>query len=186
MTNKAFLPLVLAALVLGGGLGGILIATLPSGGGESTVTASASMLPGPINAPGAVFQGSGVLMQSGLGEVGPEDLSALRRQLGEQGQIPTGPDSPAGGERMGVIESLEGGALTLDTPIGPLQAKVGEGTSITIFTETEGTLDDLMAGLQVVITVEPNQDGSMQTRSVIVLPEETGLPLGGPFGPPQR
>ena len=84
---------------------------------------------------------------------------------------------------MGVIDSLEDGAIVLSGPQSSLEATVGEDTTITIF--SQGTLEDLEAGQQVMIVGEPNEDGSFTAVSVIVIPEGMALPFGagrGGFG----
>ena len=81
----------------------------------------------------------------------------------------------------GNIESIADGVLELTTPRGLVRAAVGRETTITIFSEAEGSLDDLTAGVQVVITREPGEAGSLQATAVTVLPDSLALPAGRPF-----
>ncbi len=201
MTNKAFFLLVIAALLLGGGLGGILIVVLPPGDDDNN---NLTMSPAALPPPGASLGGGAPdlarlqLLGQGtqIGDMDPQELEAelgrLRQQFALQGQPITGAAGPAGGAGLlggagldgplpGVVESVEEGVLTLDTPIGPLQAAVGDDTAVTVISEEEGTLNDLTAGLHVTLAVEPNEDGSMKASSVTVLPEGATFPIGGRF-----
>ena len=67
---------------------------------------------------------------------------------------------------FGTVESLNGADLSINTPIGPLQVTVGEDTSITSISETEGTLEDLAEGLRLTLTGERNEDGLLEATSV--------------------
>ena len=202
MTNKAFFLLVIAALLLGGGLGGILIVVLPPGDDDDN---NLTMSPAALPPPGASLGGGAPdlarlqLLGQGtqIGDMDPQELEAelgrLRQQFALQGQPITGAAGPAGGAGLlggagldgplpGVVESVEEGVLTLNTPIGPLQAAVGDDTAVTVISEEEGTLNDLIAGIQVTLAVEPNEDGSMEASSVTVLPEGATFPIGGGLG----
>ena len=85
----------------------------------------------------------------------------------------------AAGGLTGVIESLEGGVLAVSTPIGPIEVAAGDDLVVTVISGNEGDLEDLTAGLAVVVSVEPRDDGSAAAISV---PEGSELPLGGGFG----
>ena len=196
MTAKPFFLLVIAALLLGGGLGAILIVALPLEH-DDNIPVSPPLAPqsgfpqtgarlgsAGIDAPNLVGLGE-LARRVESGDVSPEEALQLQRRVmqmaqGAGGALGPGGVGPPGGEGFGsllpgVIESLEENVLTLDTPIGLLQADVGDDTSITVLSEEEGTTDDLAPGLQVTLEVAPNEDGSLEASSVTVLPE---LPEG--------
>ena len=200
MSGKAFFFLVLAALALGVLAGGAMIAVLAPDDSDTQNTFDYVGIPGPDNA-GSGPQGAApsesdlqaLAQRVRSGEIDPQEMAALRQRLQEQaGGI--GGDPPAGdggalrtpglgGSLVGVIDSLEDGAIVVSGPQSSLEATVGEDTTITIF--SQGTLEDLEAGQQVMIVGEPNEDGSFKAVSVIVIPEGMALPFGagrGGFG----
>ena len=199
MPNRIFLFLFIAALLLGGGLGGILIVFLPSDEESENLTMSPAALPqpgaglisGPVEGDAPSVQSLQELGQRvQAGEAEPEELQAelqqLQRQLAQQGGAVRGQPEQTGGvfssSLTGVVESKDGGVLALDTPVGPLQATVGDNTAVTVLSEEEGTLDDLTTGVQVRLVVEPNDDGSMDAANVFVLPEGVDLSVGSGVG----
>ena len=84
----------------------------------------------------------------------------------------------------GVLESVADGVLELTTPRGPVRASITQATAITIFSETDGALDDLTSGVQVLISGQPNEAGNLQATSITVIPESLAIPVGSPFGGP--
>ena len=199
MSGKAFFFLVLAALALGVLAGGAMIAVLAPDDSDTQDISDIVAIPGPGSAGGP--QGAApsesdlqaLAQRVRSGEIDPEEVAALRQrfqgQAGGIGGDPTAGDGSAlrtpgfGGGLVGVIDSLEDGAIVLSGPQSSLEATVGEDTTITIF--SQGTLEDLEAGQQVMIVGEPNEDGSFTAVSVIVIPEGIALPFGagrGGFG----
>ena len=63
-----------------------------------------------------------------------------------------------------------------------MRASTTEDTAITIFSETDGALDDLTSGVQVLISGQPNEAGNLQATSITVIPESLAIPVGSPFG----
>ena len=205
MSGKAFFFLVLAALALGVLAGGAMIAVLAPDDSDTQDTYPIIVaIPGPDSA-GSGPQGAApsesdlqaLAQRVRSGEIDPQEMAALRQRLqGQTGGI--GGDPPAGdggalrtpglgGGLVGVIDSLEDGAIVLSGPQSSLEATVGEDTTITIF--SQGTFEDLEAGQQVMIVGEPNEDGSFKAVSVIVIPEGMAMPFGagrGGFGGPRR
>ncbi len=199
MSGKAFFFLVLAALALGVLAGGAMIAVLAPDDSDTQNTFDYVGIPGPDNA-GSGPQGAApsesdlqaLAQRVRSGEIDPQEMAALRQRLQEQaGGIGGGPPAgdgsalrtPGLGGLVGVIDSLEDGAIVLSGPQSSLEATVGEDTTITIF--SQGTLQDLEAGQQVMIVGEPNEDGSFMAVSVIVIPEGMAMPFGagrGGFG----
>jgi len=79
----------------------------------------------------------------------------------------------------GTIETIEDNVLTLNTPQGPLEATVGESTTVRRF--TEAVLPDLSVGMRVTVTGQRGEDGVVQARSILVIPEAVEGELGGDF-----
>ena len=198
MSGKAFFFPVLAALALGVLAGGAMIAVLAPDDSGTQDTSGFVAIPGPGSAGGP--QGAApsesdlqaLAQRVRSGEIDPEEVAALRQrfqgQAGGIGGDPLAGDggalrTPGLGGLVGVIDLLEDGAIVVSGPQSSLEAMVGEDTIITIF--SEGTLEDLEAGQQVMIVGEPNEDGSFTAVSVIVIPEGIALPFGagrGGFG----
>ena len=203
MTNRVLLLLVIAALITGGGLGGILVVLLPSDEESENRTVSPAGLPQPgAGLISSQVDGDAPSLQSlqelgervRAGEAEPEELQAelqqLRQRFAEQGgavgsqldQTSGGVGAGLGSSLTGVVESMDGGVLALDTSVGPLQAAIEDNTAVTVLWEEEGTFDDLITGVQVRLVVEPNDDGSMNLARVFVLPENVDLSVGAGFG----
>ena len=98
-------------------------------------------------------------------------------QAGQQG---------GGGARplFGTIESIADSGFTLETQQGPLPIAMNEET--VIIQTSQGTLDDLEAGMQVRVAGAENEDGTIEARLVAVTPEGledlVGLGAGRGFG----
>ena len=180
MTNRAFFLLAVLALVLGGGLGGILLVVLDDTDEGPTPIAS-------IAGPGGAGDGPDFERLTELtgrvesGDFDPEDLEELAAQF--PGAVSGGaPLSGADGPSMiGTVQALDGNSLVLNTPVGPLEATVGDDTSILSISETEGTLEDLTSGLRVTITGERNEEGLLEATAVRVVPEGLQIPQRGQF-----
>ena len=82
----------------------------------------------------------------------------------------------------GILESVADGVLELTTPRCPVRASTTEDTAITIFSETDGALDDLTSGVQVLISGQPNEAGNLQATRITVIPESLAIPAGNSFG----
>ena len=111
------------------------------------------------------------------GEITQEELAELRQQFqggrgapGQFGQGGPGGQGFGGGGLTGTIESIEGGRITLNTSQGPLQATVGEETTIQML--AQGALDDLEAGVQITVIGPLGEDGSVQAVSLFIAPED--------------
>jgi hypothetical protein len=122
------------------------------------------------------------------GQATPEELAQLRQGFqsgrgfgGQRFQSGQG----FGGQRFsgrdglsGAIEKIEGNTITVNTPQGPLQATVTDETAIQLF--AEGTLADLLEGMRVTVFGQRGEDGAVQARSILLVPEGSdGLSDGG-------
>ncbi len=183
MSNKIFLFLAVLAIALGGALGGILLVVLDDTDENPTPIAS-------IVGPGRAGDGADFERLTELtgrvesGDFDPEDLE----ELGELAAQFPGDSSGgallggAGGASMiGTVQALDGNRLLLDTPVGPLEATVGDDTSILSISEAEGTLEDLTSGLRVTLTGERSEEGLLEATSVRVVPEGLQIPQRGQF-----
>ena len=183
MTNRAFFLLAVLALVLGGALGGILLVVLDDTDEDPTPIAS-------IAGPGGAGDGPDFERLTELtgrvesGDFDPEDLEELGELAAQfPGAVSGGaPLSGADGPSMiGTVQGLDGNSLVLNTPVGPLEATVGDDTSILSISEAEGTLEDLTSGLRVTITGERNEEGLLEATAVRVVPEGLQIPQRGQF-----
>lgn len=183
--------------------------TLTGERGEDGVTrASLIMLgdggPGAFGGPGGT-PGVGVLRADG-GQLNPEDVAALRAQLGamagagEGGQIPPevrqqlrafgaqqageggGPGQGAGlarrGGVVGEITQIGDGSITIETERGPVQAAYDDETQVREIT-TEAELADLPVGAEVRLIGQRTDAGEFRAVAVIMTPD-FGEALGGP------
>jgi len=105
------------------------------------------------------------------GEITQEELVELRQQTqGQFGQRGPGGQGFGDGGLTGTIESIEGGKITVNTSQGPLQATVGEETTIQML--AQGALADLEAGVQITVIGLLAEDGSVQATSLFIAPED--------------
>ena len=180
MTNRAFFLLAVLAVVIGGALGGILLVVLDDTDEDPTPIAS-------IAGPGGAGDGPDFERLTELtgrvesGDFDPEDLEELAAQF--PGAVSGGaPLSGADGPSMiGTVQGLDGNSLVLNTPVGPLEATVGDDTSILSISEAGGTLEDLTSGLRVTITGERNEEGLLEATAVRVVPDGLQIPQRGQF-----
>ena len=114
------------------------------------------------------------------GQANPEDLAQFRQQFQGQFQRVEGSQSFSGtGGLTGTIENIESNTLTINTPQGPLQASVAADTTIQVF--SEGTLADLLTGMRVTVTGQRGEDGTLEARSILIVPEGADGFFGGGF-----
>ena len=176
MGNKAFLVLVAIAILLGAGLGGAFAAGVAVGRSQDDgQAANGASTDTPAFTPPRAQEGSL--------QISPEQIQQFRQQLGEgrgfalDGELPFGGGELAARALTGDIESIEGNVITVNTPQGPLQAALSDDTGIQVF--SQGTLQDLEVGQQVVIRGERNEEGVMEAIDITVTPE--GDLFGGGF-----
>jgi hypothetical protein len=156
MNTKAFMLLLVGVLLLGGGIGGAFAGGIALGKSQGEKAA-----------------------QSTSTSATTSSLDALRQQFQET--LGPGQDSTGRGGLAGTIESVEGNTVTVNTAQGPLQATIGADTTIQTF--AEGTLADLEPGLQVTVTGQRAEDGSVQATSILITPEGAVSFPGGGFFP---
>ena len=191
MSTKGFLSLLVAILALGGSLGGAFAGGLALGKSDDKSDSQVSAL-----APSAGESGQQV-----SDETDQELLAQLRERFGNRlGGTGNGQDTPGqfggrlggqfggqagggdflGGPRLtGTITEIDGNIVTIDTERGPVQVTVADDTPIQRVDEV--TLADLESGLQVVVTGDPGDDGTILARSVFLTPEGLDGFLGGGF-----
>jgi len=134
----------------GGGLGG------------DTVTGTAGGFRGSAGAMGGATSGEG---SGGLGGLGGLDGSgdfAGRR----------------GGGLAGTVTQLEGDTLTIETAPGETQ-QVTLAADLLIQKSVAGTREDLVAGTQVRIIGQPDDQGTMQTQLIVITPEGASAAFEG-------
>ncbi len=171
MNPKAFVLLVVAVLVLGGGLGGAFAGGVAVGKGQNEEAPTNSLPQTPSNQTQTQFDPS---------QLNQEELDQLREQF--QGQRPGFGGTGFGGRagRSGTIDGVEGNVVTVNTSQGPLVATVGEDTTIQM--TVPGSLEDLEPSVQVTVIGERGEDGTVQVVTIVILPEGGGLFGGGQFG----
>ena len=149
------------------------------------------------------FGGGG--LRAGGEQISPEDIAALRAQLGamagagEGGQIPPearerlralGAQAGGGGAGAGLarrggvsgtIAQVGEGRATIDTDRGPVEA-VLDGETLVIEVTGEGTLADLPIGARVTAVGSRDDEGVFRAAQLIMTPD-FGEALGGLFAP---
>ena len=183
MSNRTFLFLAILAIALGGALGGLLIVALDNTSDEPLPIAS-------IPSPGGTGDVPGLERLSELaqrvegGDASSEDVEQLGELVSQfPGASAAGAPLVGGTDAsmIGTVQALEGNSLALNTPVGPLQATLGDDTTISSIAESEGTLADLTSGLRVTLTGERNTEGLLEATSVRVIPEGLQIPQRGQF-----
>ena len=154
MTTKAFVLLLVAVAVLGGGIGAVFAGGVAVGKSQGQKAVQ-------TNLPAQSTPGSG---------------QQFRQQFqGQAGQA--GSQGFAGRSGIsGTIDKIEGNTVTVTTAQGPLQATIGADTTIQMV--AKGTSQDLRTGLRVTVVGQRGADGAVIARSILVTPEGIDL-LGG-------
>jgi hypothetical protein len=192
VNTRSFLLLLVAVLVLGGGLGGAFVGGIAVGKSQESDTDSA-VLSAPVAA--AADQQAQALPDQQTrdqlrqrlqgGDVSDEELAELRQQFQGSGGFGAGagPFGGGGGRGglIGTVEEISDGILTIDTPQGPLRATISADTTIQVF--AEGTAEDIETGTQVTVVGVRGEDGTVVASSITVTPGTDG---GFFFGGGQR
>ena len=172
MNTKTFMMLLIGVLVIGGVLGGAVIAATTLGGSDAPEPAQAVLA---------------VPASSSLGQQSQQQVS---QQQTEQASQPSNPQfSPDAGSQLfnggsnliGTVEKIDGDTLTISTSDGSILAMVGDDATIQLFAEV--TPENLAIGTQVTVNGERGEDGLLVASSIVVIPEgEDGFLGGGGFG----
>ncbi|MCH7745263.1 MAG: hypothetical protein IIC84_04235 [Chloroflexi bacterium] len=172
MNTKTFMMLLIGVLVIGGVLGGAVIAATTLGGSDAPEPAQAVLA---------------VPASSSLGQQSQQQVS---QQQTEQASQPSNPQiSPdvgsqlfnGGSNLIGTVEKIDGDMLTISTSDGSILAMVGDDATIQLFAEV--TPENLAIGTQVTVNGERGEDGLLVASSIVVIPEgEDGFFGGGGFG----
>jgi hypothetical protein len=180
--RKPFIVLLIIALVVGAGIGGIFAGGVALGksSGEDT---PASLFPGGPSAnsmggaepggPGQFGRGQGGQVPSGLSprSEGQFDLSGVDRQSpGLSSGDPAMPSFPGRGGVSGTLEKVEVNVATITTAEGPVEVILGEDTSISRI--SQATVDDLQPGMQLTVMGPAGEGGRVEAVSVVISPEE--------------
>ncbi|MBI4313153.1 MAG: hypothetical protein HY681_15460 [Chloroflexi bacterium] len=199
MKTSAFVVLLLVVLVWGGTVGGAFAGGIALGKSRAEASnLNVAAIPSPSTPTPAAPQGTGgpltpeqrdQLRQQFRGQDGQgaplsqEQLDQLRQQFqgsqGGQGGFGGG-GGIAGRGLTGTVEKVEGDVLTVNTPQGPLSARISETTQIR--TLATGKPSDLSAGVRVQVTGQRAEDGSLEARTVVITPEGLEGALLGPAG----
>jgi cytochrome c-type biogenesis protein CcmE len=111
----------------------------------------------------------GVFVQKSFGAAEtPNRLNAAGRQF--QGTPPSGAQRPNGGRgTTGTIDRIEGTTVYVKTMNGQI-VKVSTSDSTKVEVTTEGELDDLKAGQQVVVQGQAGEDGTVNGQTITQRP----------------
>jgi hypothetical protein len=181
--TRSFLLLLGLGVVLGVSLGGAFIGGVAFGKGQGDATASAQAVAalGPGGSPAAGFAGSN--QPGGFQQRSPAAGSSAQgggetesRSLGPGG----GDGAAARNGLVGTVATIEGNTVTVDTPQGPVQVKLGEDTTITRV--VEAAAEDLRVGSQIRATgAEVGGEEGITATSVLIIPQGTEGLLGRAF-----
>ncbi len=192
MSTKSFFWLVAGTLVVGVGIGAAISVVVALGDGAAVGT-------GQTNIPAQSTSGAIPQSPDRVGPPSPDQLQEENQsgetspaELGQRGQQPQGQAGQGGLESgaiegdslTGTIEKIEGDTVTLNTPQGLLQAITAADTTIQMF--SQGTATDLDAGVRVTVIGQRGEDGTVEARSISVIPEGAeglfGLGFAGRLG----
>lgn len=171
MNNRPFILLVVAVLVLGGGLGGAFAGGVAVGKGQEEVAPTNTTLQLP----------------SDPSQLSQEQLQQFRDQFqgqfggggGFRGGDGFGGRSGLGGGLTGTIESIDGAVITVNTAQGLLTATLSGDTTVQKF--VEGAAVDLVPGMQVTVIGQRADDGTVEATTVLITPEGAGSTFSGSF-----
>ena len=198
MNNRSFLYLIIGFLAFGGALGGAFVGGMAVGGGDddSSAAPTSNLLPATDGQQTQASQGDFDRLRGRIqsGDLSPEELSQLRQQFqgadgqfrpGNAGGFNFGPDGGFTGAApvSGTIQSVDGNSITIVTEEGRLVATVADDTVIREFGNL--SLSDLLTGMTVAVIGEPDDNGVVQARSILINLEdrEPNRGFGGRFFP---
>jgi len=140
MKRKTFIILLVAAVLLGGAIGGAFIGGMAIGKtqGRTEVTQGSPRWSGQLTAPST--------------------------QTNPQGGVLFGR-----GGTIGTVASIEGNTVTLTAPDGTT-VRILISDSTTIQKMDEGSLDDLSPGESISVSGERGEDGSITATSIFITP----------------
>lgn len=164
MSTKGFMVLVAGILVFGGIIGGAFVGGMAIGESRAEgSTNSNNSFQFPNNLQGQFSQGQ---------------LDQMRQQFQGLGtRTPGGQAFSGRGGLSGTIAQVDGDTVTVNTSQGPLEVKIGAGT--TIQKTVECTPSDLLEGVRVIVMGQRNADGVTEATSISIVSEGTGFPFGG-------
>ena len=185
MSNKGFITILLAVLVVGSSIGGAFFGGLTIGKGQAEETSVASLATlqpsSPVGQTQPATQGQTLEQlraQIQSGQVSPEEQAQLRQQF--QGGFGGGGQAGGLGGRGGItgtVETIDGNKITLSTQQGTLEATLREDIVVRITSEV--LLSDLTAGMRVTVSGERGEDGIFETGAITVIPEGSEEPSFG-------
>ena len=152
MKTKAFITLLAVAIILGGAIGGALVGGIAIGKSQGREEAR---------------QG----LQSQMGRYSSSQGNAT--------QLPgASPGIPSGSRAtMGTVEKVEGIIVTLNTGNGTVIIHIGTSTSIQ--KTVEGSLEDISSGVNIAVSGDKNEDGSIEAKNISITSGFTFFGRGG-------
>lgn len=173
MNNRPFILLVVAVLVLGGGLGGAFAGGVAVGKGQEEAPSANTALQLPSDPSQLTQEQLEQLRQQFQGQFGGGGGGGFRGGDGFGGR------GGLGSGLTGTIESIDGAVITLDTSQGPLIATFSTDTTVQMF--VEGTPTDLELGMRVSVTGQRADDGTVEATTILITPEGIGTIFSGSF-----
>ena len=172
MNTKTFMMLLIGVLVIGGALGGVVIAATVLGGSDEPEP-SQVILTNP--------SGSSSSQQSSQ-QASQQQTEPTSQPSNSQFSPDAGSPLFNGGSNLiGSVEKIDGDSLTISTSDGSVLARLGDDAIVQMFADVSA--EDLAIGTQVTVNGERGEDGLMVASSIVVIPEgENGFAGGGGFG----
>ena len=79
---------------------------------------------------------------------------------------------------------MEGSELKIETPNGVVTVKLSENTTLREVSDV--SVDDLAAGIRITVAGTRDDSGTMEARTITIIPEGVGFGGGQGFGGRQR
>jgi hypothetical protein len=182
--NKPFVVMLVLAVVVGVGIGGVIAGgmVLGNASGDDTPVSpfSGGAAAGPAGSAGPGGQG-----QFGRGQVpsgqaertqGQPDPSGVARQSPDRTSDDAAQRFPGRGAVTGTVENIEGEVVTITTPQGPVEVTIGQDTAISRI--SEAGVADLQPGARVTVMGPADEGGRVAAASLVITPEDLGTPAG--------
>ncbi|MBI4338910.1 MAG: hypothetical protein HY680_03055 [Chloroflexi bacterium] len=198
MQTKAFVALLIVLVVWGGTVGAAFAGGVAMGKGKAEGSATPVVAPRPSPTPQAQATGQtpgggpGFFQGQDGAPLSQDQLDQLRQQFqnrqgaGGGAQASSTPGAGGSGALLGrgglagIVDRIEGSTITITTAQGPLTAKIGTNTTVEVI--ATGTLASVTAGARVQVTGQRDADGTLQARTITVVPESLAGLLGNPGG----
>ena len=177
MGTRAFIVLIVAAMLFGGALAGAFIGGTFVGDGRAETQPEDGEL---LMTGRSIDTGEMEALRRELGTGAKLDDQSVQQMRAQMRSMASGKEGAASltlGGVAGSIAAVDGSKLTVDTPDGPVTVTLGDDTTLHQVAEIGPA--DLEAGSFVMVMGPRGDGGDVEAQTITVIPEGVDLQLSG-------